>query len=275
MENNALQPQVIEATALEVLNRSEIDIQIATAKQYPRDLKKVLGNIRAFATLDEETAEDCFYALKRGKGSDESLIEGISVRLAEIFASAWGNLRVQTRITANDGRTITAQGVCHDLESNLAVCVEVKRRITDRNGRTFSDDMQVVTGNAASAIAFRNAVLKVIPKAVTKKVVDEIKRLALGNAGNLESKRASTIKWFNAKGVTTDQLLAYIEADCIDSIDGEKLLTLRSTANAIKEGTTTISETFGAKSADSAGMAQRCIDAAGKTAEAQGKAIKK
>ena len=57
MENNALQPQVIEATALEVLNRSEIDIQIATAKQYPRDLKKVLGNIRAFATLDEETAE--------------------------------------------------------------------------------------------------------------------------------------------------------------------------------------------------------------------------
>lgn len=275
MENNALQPQVIEATALEVLNRSEIDIQIATAKQYPRDLKKVLGNIRAFATLDEETAEDCFYALKRGKGSDESLIEGISVRLAEIFASAWGNLRVQTRITANDGRTITAQGVCHDLESNLAVCVEVKRRITDRNGRTFSDDMQVVTGNAASAIAFRNAVLKVIPKAVTKKVVDEIKGLALGNAGNLESKRASTIKWFNAKGVTTDQLLAYIEADCIDSIDGEKLLTLRSTANAIKEGTTTIAETFGAKNADSAGMAQRCIDAAGKTAEAQGKAVKK
>lgn len=276
MDNSTNAIQTIEASALEVLNRSEIDIQISTAKQYPRDLKKVLGNIRALATLDEETAEDCFYALKRGKGNDENLIEGISVRLAEIFASAWGNLRVQTRITANDGRTITAQGICHDLESNLAVCVEVKRRITDKYGKTYSEDMQVVTGNAASAIAFRNAVLKVIPKAVTKKVVDDIKDLALGNGGNLESKRQATINWFNRKGVTTDQLLVYIEADCVESIDAEKLLTLRSTANAIKEGTTTLGETFGAKTVDSNNMAQRYMDAAAMTGSAQAKAtIKK
>jgi len=275
-ENEALVPtQVLEASALEVLNRSEIDIQIATAKQYPRDLKKVLGNVRAYATIDEETAEDCFYALKRGKGSDENLIEGISVRLAEIFASCWGNLRVQTRITGNDGKTITAQGVCHDLESNLAVCVEVKRRITDRQGRTFSDDMQVVTGNAASAIAFRNAVLKVIPKAVTKKVVNEIKLVALGQAGDVESKRVATIKWFNQRGVTTEQILNYIEADCVESIDAEKLLTLRSTATAIKEGTTTVAETFGSKVADAAGQAAKIKEAAEKTAAAQAAATEK
>ena len=275
-ENEALVPtQVLEASALEVLNRSEIDIQIATAKQYPRDLKKVLGNVRAYATIDEETAEDCFYALKRGKGSDENLIEGISVRLAEIFASCWGNLRVQTRITGNDGKTITAQGVCHDLESNLAVCVEVKRRITDRQGRTFSDDMQVVTGNAASAIAFRNAVLKVIPKAVTKKVVNEIKLVALGQAVDVESKRVATIKWFNQRGVTTEQILNYIEADCVESIDAEKLLTLRSTATAIKEGTTTVAETFGSKVADAAGQAAKIKEAAEKTAAAQAAATEK
>ena len=275
-ENEALVPtQVLEASALEVLNRSEIDIQIATAKQYPRDLKRVLGNVRAYATIDEETAEDCFYALKRGKGSDENLIEGISVRLAEIFASCWGNLRVQTRITGNDGKTITAQGVCHDLESNLAVCVEVKRRITDRQGRTFSDDMQVVTGNAASAIAFRNAVLKGIPKAVTKKVVNEIKLVALGQAGDVESKRVATIKWFNQRGVTTEQILNYIEADCVESIDAEKLLTLRSTATAIKEGTTTVAETFGSKVADAAGQAAKIKEAAEKTAAAQAAATEK
>lgn len=274
-ENEGLVPtQVLEASALEVLNRSEIDIQIATAKQYPRDLKKVLGNVRAFATIDEETAEDCFYALKRGKGNDANLIEGVSVRLAEIFASCWGNLRVQTRITGNDGKTITAQGICHDLESNLAVCVEVKRRITDKYGRTFSEDMQVVTGNAASAIAFRNAVLKVIPKAVTKKVVNEIKLVALGQAGDVETKRQATIKWFNQRGVTTEQLLNYIEADCVEAIDTEKLLTLRATANAIKEGTTTVAETFGGKVNDSAGTAAKIREAAEKTAAAQGAATK-
>jgi len=242
--------QIINSNeALQALNRSEIDIQIVTAKQYPRDLKTVLSNIRAYATMDEETAEDCFYALKRGYGNDQQLIEGLSVRLAEIFADCWGNLRIATRIIGNDGKTITAQGVCHDLETNVAVNVEVKRRITDKQGKTYSEDMQVVTGNAASAIAFRNAIFKVIPKAITKKVIVDIKQVAIGQANDLEKKRSSTIKWFEGRGITVEEILRYIEADCIESIDAEKLLTLRSTANAIKEGTTTLSETFKQKPA--------------------------
>lgn len=236
--------EVNQSDIVQAINKAEIDTQIATARQYPRDIKKVLGQIRAYATMDEETAEECFYALKRGKGNEASLIEGLSVRLAEIFVSAWGNLRVATRIVGNDGKTITAQGVCHDLETNVAVNVEVKRRITNKEGKTFSEDMQVVTGNAASAIAFRNAVFKVIPKAVTKKVIGEIKQVAIGEANNIEQKRASTIKWFEGRGVTIDEILVYTEADNVESIDAEKLLTLRSTANAIKEGTTTIHETF-------------------------------
>lgn len=260
MENDVV--IINQSDTLQAINRSEIDIQIATAKQYPRDLKKVLGNIRALATMDEETAEDCFYALKRGYGNDAALIEGLSVRLAEIFASSWGNLRVQTRIVGNDGKTITAQGVCHDLETNVAVCTEVKRRITNKQGQTFSEDMQVVTGNAASSIAFRNAVFKVIPKAYTKKVIEEIKKVALGEANNHEMKRQSTIKWFEARGVTLDEILQYIEADCVESIDAEKLLTLRATCTAIKEGTTTIQETFNAKKNDSASYASQLKDKA-------------
>lgn len=235
---------ISNAETLQALSRSEIDMQIATAKQYPRNLKRTLESIKTLATMDEETAEDCFYALKRGKGQDAKLIEGISVRLAEIFASSWGNLRVQTRILGNDGKTITAQGACHDLETNVAISVEVKRRITDKYGNTFSEDMKVVTGNAASAIAFRNAVFKVIPKAVTKKIIGEIKEVAIGRTNELETKRQKAIEWFKQQGVTLEEILKYLEADCIDSIDAEKFMTLRSTANAIKEGTTTIEETF-------------------------------
>ncbi|MGL5914163.1 MAG: hypothetical protein ACRCZB_08355, partial [Bacteroidales bacterium] len=147
--------EIHQAEMLQAINRAEVDMQIATAKTYPRELPRVLNQIETYATMDTETAEDCFYALRRGRGDDNNVIEGVSVRLAEIIAGAWGNLRVQTRIIGNDGRTVTCQGLCHDLETNLAVSVEVKRRITDRNGKTFSEDMQVVTGNAASAIAFR------------------------------------------------------------------------------------------------------------------------
>lgn len=239
--------QINQAEMLQAINKAEVDIQIATAKQYPRDIHKVLSTIETYATMDTETAEDCFYALRRGKGNDTAVIEGLSVRMAEIVAGAWGNIRVQTRIIGNDGKTITAMGICHDLETNFAASVEVKRRITDKYGKTFSEDMQVVTGNAASAIAFRNAVFKVIPKAVTKKVIANVKQVALGQSIDLETSRKRMVDYFAKIGVTQEQLLEHLEVKSVDQIDKENIIYLRSLANAIKEGTTSVKETFGNK----------------------------
>lgn len=261
--------EIKQADMLQAINRAEVDIQIATAKQYPRDLQRTLNQILTYATMDTETAEDCFYALRRGKGDDASVIEGISVRLAEIIAGAWGNLRVQSRIIGNDGRTITCQGICHDLETNLAVSVEVKRKITDRNGKTYSEDMQVVTGNAASAIAFRNAVLKVVPKAVTKKVINEIKQVALGKSIDLETRRQRMIQYFQTIGVTQSELFAYCGVKSAEQIDNEKVFELRGLVNAIKEGTTTVQETFKKNTAESAAIA----DKAHKEAESKKKRV--
>lgn len=257
--------EIKQADMLQAINRAEVDIQISTAKQYPRDLYRVLNQIKTYATMDTETAEDCFYTLRRGKGNDQSLIEGVSVRLAEIIAGAWGNLRIQSRIIGNDGRTITCQGICHDLETNLAVSVEVKRKITDRYGKTFSEDMQVVTGNAASAIAFRNAVLKVVPKAVTKKVINDIKDVALGRSIDLETRRQRMIEYFTKIGVTQSELFSYCGVTSIEQIDNQIVFELRGLANAIKEGTTTVQETFKAHTADSKAIA----DAARKEVEAK------
>lgn len=278
-ENNVI--VVSSAESLNAINKAEIDIQIATAKNYPRNLKKVMSDVRAFATMDQETASECFYELKRGSGSDSKEISGLSVRFAEILVASWGNMRVQTRIIGNDGRQITAQGVCHDLETNVAVSVEVKRRITDKQGRTYSEDMQVVTGNAASAIAYRNAVLKVIPKAVTKTVINEVRQLAIeGLAEDFSKKLNATLTWFANRKVSTDALLTYVEADCIEAIDSEKLLTLRSLCNAINEGTTTIEETFFPKKSDSAEYAKQMQAKAGPTSaerarQASARSVKK
>lgn len=232
--------QVSNAESLAALTRSEIDVQIATAKQYPRNLARVLGNIETLATMDEEVAGSCFYTLRRqGK-----VIEGASVRMAEIIASSWGNLRVQARIIGNDGKMITAQGVCHDLESNYAVSAEVKRRITDKSGRTFSEDMQVVTGNAACAIAMRNALFKVVPAALVKKVIDKAKKVSLGESMTLETSRAKMLQYFKTIGVEEKQILDYLSIEKVDEIDIDMVIELRGLANAIKEGTTTAKEAF-------------------------------
>lgn len=250
--------EIKQADMLQALNRAEVDIQIATAKQYPRDITKVLNQIATYATMDKETAVDCFYVLRRkGQGGRETVIEGLSVRMAEIIAGAWGNLRVQSRIIGNDGRMITAQAICHDLETNLAVSKEVKRRITDKGGRTFSDDMQVVTGNAAASIAFRNAVLSVIPKAVTKKVINEVKKVALGQSIDMETSRQNCIANFVKRGVSEQQLLSYLDVKKVDEIDKEMLFELKATLNAINEGTTTIKEIFFDHAADNADIAAK------------------
>ena len=233
--------QVNQAEMLQAINRSEVDMQISTAKAYPRDVKAALKRIEELAFMDQETEESCFYVLRR---DNQKPIDGLSVRMAEIIAGSWGNLRVQARIIGNDGKTITAQAVCHDLETNFAVSVEVKRRITDKNGKTYSEDMQVVTGNAACAIAFRNAVLKVVPKAITKKAINNIKQVALGKAIDLETSRQNCIANFAKVGVTTEMLCQYLDIKSAEEIGKEQIFELRATWNAIKEGTTSVQETF-------------------------------
>lgn len=232
--------QVNNAETLMALTKGEIDAQIATAKQYPRNLSRVLNNIETLATMDEDVAGSCFYTLRRqGK-----VIEGASVRMAEIVASSWGNLRSQARIIANDGKTITAQGVCHDLETNTAISVEVKRRITDKNGKTYNDDMQIMTGNAACAIALRNAVFKVVPAALIKKAIDKAKKVSLGESMTLEQSRAKMLAYFKTIGVEDKQIFDYLSVEKIEEIDIDMVVELRGLATAIKEGTTTVKEAF-------------------------------
>ena len=225
---------------IQSINRAELELQIDTAKRYPRDVENVLSQIKMYATMDTEAIEEYFYIIRR----DGKLIEGLSVRMAEVLASSWGNIRVQTHIVGNDGKTITAQGVCYDLEKNVSVSVDVKRGITNPKGKTYSEDMQVLTGNAASSIAFRNAILKIIPKAITKKVINEIKQIAIGQDVNIDVAREEILKYYDSIGVTKQQLFDYLSIGGIGDMNVNIVFELKALKNAIKEGTTTAKETF-------------------------------
>jgi hypothetical protein len=74
--------------------KSEIDLQIQTAKTYPRNVTKSLEKASSLVSISAEAAEECVYSLPRGGKN----ITGPSVRFAETLASIWGNLRVQARV---------------------------------------------------------------------------------------------------------------------------------------------------------------------------------
>jgi hypothetical protein len=236
--------EVQTGDALERIERAQVDIQIATAHRYPRQMATVKKEMLSLATLDEETAASCFYTLKR-KGADGiKIIQGPSARLAEIAVNAFGNIKAGAQIIGNDGKMITARAVCHDLQKNVCVGVEVKRRITDKHGRTYSEDMQVVTGNAACSIALRNAVFKVIPMALIKPIYEQAKKVAVGDANTLESRRAAALKTFNEMGVDNARIFAALGVKGVEDIGLAQIEILIGMYTAIKDGDTTVDEQF-------------------------------
>ncbi len=126
MESKNPEVEVISGNALELMQRAEIDMQVSTAKKYPRpDPSAIKKKMESFATMDEETAESCFYSLPR----DGKTIQGPSVRLAEIAVACYGNLRAASRVIANDGRRQRLSGeVAEEPKPVLRVLADVVLR---------------------------------------------------------------------------------------------------------------------------------------------------
>lgn len=235
--------EVVPAEVIYQQDKATIDMQIATAKQYPRNLKRAIDNSVAIVTLDQQTASTCHYALPRAGKT----IQGPSVHLAKILAQQWGNMRIEAKVVSTDKTTLTSQAVAFDLENNLAIKVEVKRSIMTKTGR-MSEDMIVVTGNAANSIALRNAILSVIPKAVVDKVYGSAKQVLTGDVSDetkLIARRKKVFDEFkDSYGVTEKQLLEVIKKASIDHVGADDIATLVGLWQAIKDGDTTIDATF-------------------------------
>lgn len=243
--------------SLEVISgieRAAIDMQISTAHQFPRVWSTVKQKMLSFATLDEETAASCFYTLKRSTKTGEKIIQGPGIRLAEIAASAYGNLRLGSRIVSvvTDGENphVVVQGVAHDLETNLAVSIEKRRNITaKKDWKTGTrlpvapDDINLAT-NACSAIALRDAIYKVVPGVLVKPVMEAAKRVAIGDASSLSSKRAKIIDRLKQMGANEDRILAVVECHKVEDIGMEQLEILIGLGTSIKDGELTIEQAF-------------------------------
>ncbi len=229
-----------DAGVMTAISRAELDQQITTARAYPRSLRKFVKECMEMATLNERVAEECFYALPR----DGKTVEGPSARLAEIVTSAWGNCRAGARVVDEGAEFITAQGVFHDLERNVQVTMEVRRRITGKNGRRYSSDMIGVTGNAACSIALRNAVFRGIPRAFWIDIYEAARKAAVGDAQTLANKRAHMFAHFLKLGATREAILAAINVQGEEDIGLDELATLKGIATAIKDGDTTVEQAF-------------------------------
>ena len=225
-------------------DKAAIDMQISTAKAFPRNVKRSTENALAMVTMDTASAQLCTYSVPRG----DKAITGPSVHLAKILAQVWGNLRIDAKVVSIDALHVTSEAVCFDLENNLALKVQVKRSIVGRNGKRFSDDMIVVTGNACNSIALRNAVLSVVPRPIVDKVYNAAKATITGDVSDktkLIGRRKQVFDGLkDSYNVTEREALAAINRAAIDHVTADDLVILIGIGTAIKDGDTTIDQAF-------------------------------
>jgi hypothetical protein len=242
----------MQTNAVAAINRSEVMVQLDAAHHYPRTIRRFMQTAIKLATVNVKTAESCIYALPRGGKT----ISGPSVRLAEICASAYGNLHVGARVLDAGDREVVAQGVAWDLETNLRVTIEVPRRITDKNGNRFNDDMIAVTGAAARSIAFRNAIFSVVPRTYIMQVYDRCKAVAIGKAETFTARRDEILARLAKMGADGPRVFNALKVRGTEDITVEHLETLIGYGTAIKQEDKTVDELFPAPVSDVPGADQ-------------------
>ena len=227
---------------MDATEKANVDVQVATAKQFPRNVTRAIQNSIVMATIDPETAQMMRYALPRGGKP----ITGPSVHLAKLIVSNWGNVRAEAKVVQITDSQVVSRGTCWDLENNVATAIEVRRNIKGKNGQRFSDDMITVVGNAANSIAFRNAVSSTIPKAVTDKVYRAAQECITGDLSDeakLLQKRTNCLKFFNDEyGITEEEVIKLCGKQTVNQIKADEIALMLGIYQSLKDGDTTVEE---------------------------------
>lgn len=238
------QAEVVPMSTVQAQDAASVNSQVATARQFPRNLSRAKANINAIVVMDKDTAMSCGYAVPR----DGKNVTGPSVHLANIVAQAYGNIRVETKVIEVGDKTVTCQATAWDLETNYAVRQEVIRKITGKSGRRFSEDMIILTANAGCSIARRNSIFAVVPKPLWQGGYEAAQQLIVGDISDenkLIKKRKQVVDAIvDAYGITEADILKALGLRQITQIKGEEIKILIGYGQSIKDGDATVDSIF-------------------------------
>jgi hypothetical protein len=151
----------------------------------------------------------------------------------------------------------------------------VRRPIITKTGRRYSDDMVNVTANAACSIAYRNALLKVIPRTLTAPIYAAAKKAALGDAKTLQVRRDKALTHFESLGLTRERILARLEKTGIEDIDLDDLELLTGLKTALKEHEISLADAFPVEPAQEEQAGDRSAQLAEGIRHRQGQGLKR
>lgn len=230
-------PSFIESRVAEAANR--IQTGYLMAKRFPRNEEAAIARINRECQR-YELAEEALWSFPR---AGEKL-EGPTVRLIEMIATAWGNLNYGVQELENvegvDGYSIV-EGYCTDLESNLhsSKTFKVYHKLKLKNkGMKLLDDPRDIYEHVANmgARRMRSAIQAVIPRYVVDAAVEQVKKtLQIGPKGkSLKERIDGMVVRFSEVGVTVEMLERKLGHPVKDTVP-EELADLAVVYNTVKK----------------------------------------
>jgi hypothetical protein len=230
--------RVYESGPLGAMRRADLEAAHQVAADNPRVLSDFLLRLTEVCTLNATTAGACFYALPRGGKQ----ITGPSVRFAELVAYAWRSIRVSSVIISVDDDAAVIQGVAHDLETNRIYEVATRRVVQKRRGsKTADEDMKQLAVASGTSIAIRNAILRLVPRALLEDALAKAKRASTGK-GTIEEKRHNALDVFAELGADATRVLAAIGRHGVADITIDDLIYLAGLATSVREKAITLDD---------------------------------
>jgi hypothetical protein len=235
--------EIVTPTALEAIQRAEVDIAITTAKRYPRDIARSIKTCRELALRNEQIAGRCNFAVPRAGKK----VIGPSVHFARIVAYSWGNASALSRVVGCDHDNAHIQGVFHDLQTNLRIGVEMDWPVQPPHDPTPErwKDQMTLAKRAGAAVGLRVAIFNVIPMVLFNGIADEAKVVAAGDAKTFEERRNAAIAECKKLGVTQGMIYRALERNGIEAITTDDLIYLHGLLTSIADNTMTVFEAFG------------------------------
>lgn len=226
---------------------AEVQAQVWTAKQFPRD--QVMARQRIMQACDNiSLAKDSTYSFSRG-GSD---VAGASIDLLTVIAANWCNIDFGVKEVARRPGTKSTPGEsdvvawAKDLETNTTKRMEwvvTHVRDTKRGPTILTDERDIYEAIAnQGARRMRRCLEDIIPRDVVDDAVEACRRTMVANDVTPDNIK-KLVDTFAKLGVSKAQIEARIQRK-VDAIPPATYLRMREIYKSISDGMSETSDWF-------------------------------
>lgn len=241
--NQQQQPSVL-GQASSSREMEEVKGQIFMARQFPRNVFQSEQRILD-ACKRPSLAQTAIYRYPRGG----AMVEGPSIRLAEVLAQNWGNIAFGVKeLEQREGESV-AMAYAWDLETNVrqekVFTVKHSRKAKGKINKLDDprDIYELVANNGARRL--RACILGIIPGDIVETAVEECnKTLAGNNKGPLKDRIANALTAFKNQYKVTQEMIETrfgYNADAFTEVDYVDLIKI---FNSLKDGMSKVEDWF-------------------------------